>query len=224
MAWEEVWEKVFREQEWGKYPGEDLIRFTARNFYQVPDRSAIKILEVGCGPGANLWYLAREGFSVFGVDGSETAIRQARERLDKECPNWQGQLVVADIMRIPFADDYFDAVIDNEAVCCNLFKNARTIYSEMWRVCKSAGKLHVRTFSTGSWGDHTGTNLEGNAWIVAEGPSLGQGCSRFTSLNELGQLLKGFDLEEIELLTRSVDGRQHTIIEWIIDGVKVRAS
>ena len=60
MSWDATWEEVFRQQEWGKYPGEDLIRFVARNFYNVEKRSDIKILEVGCGPGANLWFIARE--------------------------------------------------------------------------------------------------------------------------------------------------------------------
>ncbi len=56
----------------------------AQNFYNASDRKAIKILEVGCGPGANLWFMAREGFSVYGIDGSEHAIELARRRLDSE--------------------------------------------------------------------------------------------------------------------------------------------
>ena len=63
--WYPVW-KVFVGQTWGKYPGEDLIRFIARNFYSRQIRRDTRILEVGCGPGANLWFLAREGFSFAG--------------------------------------------------------------------------------------------------------------------------------------------------------------
>ena len=105
MSWDPVWENVFRSQAWGKYPGEDLIRFVARNFYGVPDRSAIRLLEVGCGPGANLWFMAREGFTVYGIDGSQTAIDQARARLDAECPGWKGQLWCGDMGKIPAKTD-----------------------------------------------------------------------------------------------------------------------
>ena len=45
MAWNNVWEQVFSSQEWGKYPGEDVIRFVARNFYNLKD-SAILYNEV----------------------------------------------------------------------------------------------------------------------------------------------------------------------------------
>ena len=43
----ELWEGIFSSREWGKYPSETLIRFIARNFYNVSDRKAINILELG---------------------------------------------------------------------------------------------------------------------------------------------------------------------------------
>ena len=69
----EIWEKIFQENEWGKYSSVPVIRFIARNFYKVKDRKNIKILEIGSGTGANLWFCAREGFSVIALEGSQTA-------------------------------------------------------------------------------------------------------------------------------------------------------
>lgn len=63
MSNDNIWNSVFKNQEWGKYPSEDLIRFIARNFYSIKNRLDVKVLEIGCGPGANIWFLAREGFS-----------------------------------------------------------------------------------------------------------------------------------------------------------------
>ncbi len=75
-----IWENIFQNKEWGKYPPIPLVRFVAKNFYNVPNRKEIKILELGFGTGANLWYLAREGFSVYGIEGSKTAVEKAIKR------------------------------------------------------------------------------------------------------------------------------------------------
>ena len=66
------------------YPTEHVIRFIARNYYNVPERGKIKILDFGCGTGAHTWYLAREGFDAYAFDGSESAIRRAKKDLQKK--------------------------------------------------------------------------------------------------------------------------------------------
>lgn len=223
-SWDPVWEDVFSKQPWGRYPGEDLIRFVARNFYSAPDRRNIKILEVGCGPGGNLWFMAREGFSVFGIDRSQTAINQAQRRLDEEAPGWQGNLIVGDIMSLPFDSEFFDAVIDNECVYCNSFKNSQYIYKEIARVTKRNGKLFSRTFAKGTWGEKTGKNVGHNAWIPDRGPLQGKGFARFTGSHEILELLgKAFELDEVELITRTVGGHDsgHLVAEWIIHAHKI---
>jgi SAM-dependent methyltransferase len=220
MGWDPVWEKVFNSQNWGKYPAEDFIRFIASNFYKVSDRKKVRILEVGCGPGANLWFMAREGFSVYGIDGSEHAIHSAHERLDFECPGWNGELVVGDMVELPFDEDFFDAVVDNEAVYCNSFNESRLIYQEMARVCRGGGELFSRTFGIGCWGDKTGQSVGHNAWIVAEGPMEGKGYTRFTDVSEVVELIHPFTLEAIEILSRTVGNRAHQITELLIIGEK----
>lgn len=226
MAWDPVWEKVFTSQSWGKYPGEDLIRFVARNFYGAPKRHARRFLEVGCGPGANLWYLAREGFAVFGIDGSPAAVNSARERLSEESPGWDapprdGRVEVGDILHLPVPDCTFDAALDSEAVYCNSYEHSQKIYREMYRATKRCGRLFVRTFATCSWGDGTGRPVGANAWIVDEGPLAGKGYSRFASLEDLPRLLAPWQIQEVNLITRTVEHRRHEIREWVVEAVKL---
>ena len=38
----EYWEEAFQNNEWGKYPMLELVRFIAKNFYAVKDRKTIK--------------------------------------------------------------------------------------------------------------------------------------------------------------------------------------
>ena len=68
------WNEVYGSRGWGKYPPEELVRFAARTFPEAELRRRLRALEVGCGPGPNLWYLAREGFTIAGIDGSANAI------------------------------------------------------------------------------------------------------------------------------------------------------
>lgn len=223
MAWDAVWEDVFSTRAWGMYPAEDLIRFVARNFYQTPDRAKVKALELGCGPGANLWFLAREGFATYGIDGSETAVKLATQRLDGDCPNWRvlgGEVRVGDFQNLPYEDGYFDFVIDNEAVYCNSFDISHQVYSESARILKKHGLIFIRTFATGCWGEGTGAPLGYNAWKCAEGPFAGKGYARFSSRGDLDKLLDRFKILSVELLTRTEANGTHSIKEWLVTAQK----
>lgn len=219
QATKAVWDSVFAKQPWGKCPGEDLIRFIARNFYGVPNRSQVRILEIGCGPGANLWCLAREGFRFVGIDGSPTAIAQASRRLDEEYPGWRehSELHVGDVSNLPYGTETFDAVIDNECVYCNSFEDSQRIYNEAHRVLRKGGGAVRADFCFGVLGDGTGIPAGQNAWFCDEGPLAGKGLARFTALDEIPVLLDGFELLAVELISRSANDRQHMITEWIIN-------
>ena len=58
------------------FPDESLAKWVGEGLIQ-PGRA----IEFGCGHGRNAIFLARQGFSVEGVDQSETAIAWARERV-----------------------------------------------------------------------------------------------------------------------------------------------
>ena len=225
MTWDPIWERVFANQEWGRYPAEDLIRFVARNLYDVPNRATTRVLEVGPGPGANLWFLAREGFAAYGIEGSPSAAARARQRLDAECPGWNaraggGEVVTGDMVRLPWVEAYFDAAIDSEAVYCNDFEESCRIYREMHRVTRPGGRLFVRTFASGTWGEATGVSMGNRRYIADRGPLAGKGPSRFTALHEIPVLLAPWQIGEINLITRTVHSQSQSVHEWIIEASK----
>ncbi|MFZ2958868.1 MAG: class I SAM-dependent methyltransferase [Candidatus Ozemobacteraceae bacterium] len=231
MPWDPVWEKIFQQNcAWGKYPGEELVRFIARSFASRPDRSACKILEVGCGPGGNLLFFAREGFSVFGIDGSPTAVERARKALDEEFPGLVQQdashvtrfsdVCVGQLLSLPYEEGLFDAVVDNEAICCNSFEESQGIFREINRVLQPGGRLFSRTFARGCYGDGTGTKVGRNAWVVAEGPLLNEGFNRFTDPDEIPELIDPLKVISCEMISRTVENRTQEIRELIIIGEK----
>lgn len=145
MAFDSRWEEIFANRAWGKYPCEEVIRFTARNFYKAPDRKQIRILDLGCGGGATAWYLAREGFDCWGVDGSPSAIRQCEELLRRD--GLSAQLRVEDFAKLSFADASFDAVYDLNSIQHNRFEDIQRVYREVFRVLKPGGFLFSMSLS-----------------------------------------------------------------------------
>jgi SAM-dependent methyltransferase len=69
-----------------------------------------RALDLGCGTGTNSIYLARHGFTTFGVDYSPKAIATARAKARRAgvVVDWQ----VADATRLDFLNAPFDFVLD----------------------------------------------------------------------------------------------------------------
>lgn len=200
MGADMLWDEVFRSRPWGKYPGEDVVRFVARNFYGAPDRASVRLLEVGCGTGANLWYMAREGFCVHGIDAAPTGVRIARERLDLECAGWRergGRVDVGGIIQLDYPDGYFDGVLDVVAICYSGDDAARAIYAELARVTRPGGRLFSRTFAQGCWGEGSGKQYAHNMWECSEGPLKGLGPTRFTCRQDVPGLLSPWRVDRI---------------------------
>jgi ubiquinone/menaquinone biosynthesis C-methylase UbiE len=222
MVWDRGWDKIFSQHSWGRYPAEDLIRFVAREFGNVTERDRVRILEVGCGTGANLWYLAREGFSTYGLDGSSVALQAASERLKEE--GLAAEIAHGDAMALPYPDGFFDAVLDHECLYANTKPDTEVIISEVDRVLKPGGKLFSRTFAVGTYGYGMGVRVEGepHTFRDLQGGALkaGYGVVRFTAEDELTDLYSPLVIESYEYLTRSIDERRHQICEWLVVAAK----
>jgi ubiquinone/menaquinone biosynthesis C-methylase UbiE len=216
-SWDATWEKIFSERPWGKYPGESLIRFVAQNFYnRNRNRKEIKILEVGFGTGANIWYLAKENFSVFGIEGSETGIRIARQRLREE--GLEAELVSGDIVQLPYSDNFFDAVIDCECIYCNDLTNTKIIFGEINRVLQPGGKFYSRTFSTDQFiGKEYETVAENEYTNISTGPLANKGFARLTPQNAVPAIYGShFNIISVDTLNATIENGAVKISELII--------
>ncbi len=215
MGWDNVWEKVFSEQEWGKYPAESLIRFIARNFYKK-DRKNVKILEIGCGPGANIWYLSREGFDTYGIEGSQTAVERAKIRLKSD--NLNADIIKGDILKLPYKDNHFDAVIDVECIYSNSLHDSEIILREVQRVLKNGGLFYSRTFSNnmyiGKSRDDIGEMEYSN---ISDGPFEGKGFARLMDKAAIDNLYGAiFEVLSVDKLEETQNNGARIISEWVI--------
>ena len=221
-AWDSKWENIFQEKEWGKYPNEDLIRFIAGLYKALGDeeKKKIKILKVGCGPGAEIWYLAREGFSTYGVDGSETAIKLCRERLKSE--GLSAEVNVGDMVKLPYDGEFFDAVVDVVSIQHNTPENIAKIFSEIHRVLKIDGHFFSLMRSTRDYLCGYGRQIADNTFTdIPVGDARGSGVIHFFTLPEIGGSLKGrFREFNIEYTERTINSMSYAIAHYVVTAQK----
>jgi len=92
-----------------------------------------RILDLGCGTGANLQFLSRFG-NVIGLDRGAAAARYSSERT--QLPVLQG-----DVVALPFRSDSMDLVTAFDLV--EHIDDDRACVAEMARVCRGGGHLLV---------------------------------------------------------------------------------
>lgn len=216
MTWDPVWEEVFRSREWGRYPQEEVVRFVARAFYRAPDRSRVRILELGCGPGSGAsWFVASEGFRLAGIDGSATAIEKARRRFESE--GLAGEFVQGDIAALPWPEATFDAVLDVVCLACNEESDTRAILREVRRVLVPEGLHFSITPRAGCWGDGSGPRVDATTLAeVREGPFAGLGRTRFATAQSLADLYADFRDLELEYTVRSAEQGTREVTHWLV--------
>lgn len=219
----ELWEEVYSEGALGRFPPEELIRFMARNFGGAEDRSRVRVLELGSGSGANIWYLLHEGYSPSGIEGAATGIERTRERLTEE--GMAARLDAVDLRHgsfetLPWADGSFDAVIDIEAVYANPIKVIRAAINEARRVLKPGGVFFGKMFGVKTTGFETGEALETNTTRnPLTGPCAGFGTCHFFTEDELRGLFAAFSAFELGWVERT-HGTEDFVHEWIVTACK----
>lgn len=129
------WDATFARRKWGGYPDMALVRAVAWEF--PGSRDGLKALEVGCGPGANLWFLARSGFQVTGLDSSIIALNQA-DALVREMTGAAPRLLPLDVAGGSEIPGSYDLIVD---VCC-LQHVATDVPSASRVLSRLAGRLN----------------------------------------------------------------------------------
>lgn len=107
-----------------------------------------EVLDIGCGLGDNAIFLASRGHSVTGLDGSPTAIEEARRRAAEA--GVAVTLAVADATNLTGYDGRFDTVVDSALYHC-LDEDGRHAYiAGLYRATRPGARLHLACFSDGN--------------------------------------------------------------------------
>ncbi len=128
-------------------PSEDLLKFTRwlkRNNDTAPLNSHSSVLDLGCGNGRNLIYLAKTyGIKGVGYDVSNEAIGQAKESSRDLLLKYETRSIVGPIT---IGDQSQDLVLDMMTSHFLVSDERKVLIQEVARILKPGGWLYFKTF------------------------------------------------------------------------------
>jgi len=127
------------------------------------------VLDVGCGTGENLLYVAERGFVAMGIDGAPTAIKKARAKAKRRGLN--AQFEVGDALNLSVPERPFDTVIDSGLFHVFSDEDRPRFTESLGRVVRLGGTYFLMCFSDqqpGDWGPRRVTQAE-IRWTFSDG-------------------------------------------------------
>lgn len=195
-----------------RYPNDALIGFLAGMYSRLPhaERQHIRVLELGCGSGANLWYVAKEGFAAYGIDFAPSGVELCKQVLQQ----WQveAQVQVADMTALPFVDGQFDVIFDVVSMQHLTVAQHQLTFREIQRCLKPTGWFFSYHLAHNPEIAAAATMLDEFTVqdIPAGFPLAGNGQTCLISLERWQAMLEhaGFQHISLETVRRSYQQRQ----------------
>lgn len=140
--------------------------------FSPPDRPRAEtdVLELGFGGGANLWFAARQGFRVAGVEVSDVALEHARHLFEQD--DLKGDLRRSGFVPLPFPDNSFDLAFDRAALSYANWDEAAAAIAEVHRVLRPGGRFLFNPYSKSdsSASDMSPESVDRTPWAAGATP------------------------------------------------------
>lgn len=207
----EVWEGLYAAGRNDlRYPSETLVRLAAG---LLPAAQPLRVLDFGCGTGANTAHLASLGHALHGVEVSASALERARSRMQAAGREAVLQLV-APGARLPFADGFFDAVFAWQVLYYNDRQGWAAAVREIERVLRPGGLVLVATAAPGDVSQRDAQAL-GDAMYRSAVPGQAGSTLTIPAREELQALFPGriLDVGEFSFAFGATHSR-HWIISY----------
>ena len=183
--WDKAWQRVSKpHKELPKLPYiHELTRKLKK--YQVK-----KVLDLGCGSGWLSIFISKYGFDVTGIDASKSAIDLGKMWATEE--NLNVNLLVCDLLNIPFEENSFDAIVCNSVLEHFRFDQAKIIFETIHKILSEKGFL-FGCFDKVGTGKGEYFELEDSTHIYTDEIRKGMMLRNYSD-EELKTLMKDFDI------------------------------
>jgi SAM-dependent methyltransferase len=188
-------------------------------------QSALRVLEIGCGGGAQLWYLAVEGHQPVGLDFAPHALEQAAQLLEKR--RVRAPLVLGEVGAIPFEAESFDLVLDVQTLSHLHDEDLPVAWREVASVLRPGGHFLSMGFTVETYGWTSGRRIGARTVVdIPDGPFADVGqvnfCTEDTTVG-LGASA-GIEAVQAQHQSRTVGSQRLNIAELVYLGRKATRS
>lgn len=145
-----------------RYPHEQLVTFAMKNFPRGG-----KILDLYCGAGRHMKFLAENGFKAYGCDVSEEGLLRC-EKFLKEYDMKAEELSLSNGSIIPFKSDFFDGLFSIGSLMYGTKEQIEQNAKEIHRVLKKGAKAYLNLRSTKDYCHINGKHISKYEVIIDE--------------------------------------------------------
>lgn len=211
-----IWDQLYSTKSpTHQLPSEDLViginRYLPKDEYEGK-----RLLEVGCGPGNNISYLAARGFEAYGVYISPTAIEYAQQRLSHA--KLQAQFHSLESNTYPFEDDFFDVVVIWHVLVYNNESSLQQILNEVRRVLKPTGSILANLPTFRDFSVSNGKQITKNSFALKSiaGNQEGAIVTGAETKEDVALIFSSFDELDIGYSEISIKGTTYS--NWVVYG------
>ena len=217
MSYCNEWESQYQAgRHMSRWPWTELVTLVMR--HAPPGRGFRRVLELGCGIGANIPFFVDLGVEYYSVEGSQTAVAHVHERF----PQLSERVAVGDYTQeIPFSGP-FDLVVDRSSLTCNGTEAISQCFSLLGPRVAAGGRFIAVDWFSVDHGDYKLGQDAGDRYTRSKfstGGFVGTGDVHFFDRPHLLSFSEGYrvlNLQHRRVLEEGAEGERQQMAMWSI--------
>lgn len=214
MSFSKEWDELYSaDTHLSIWPWSDLVSYVMR--YARPSNPNYRVLEIGCGAGANIPFFNNLGVQYYAIEGSAAIV----ERLWERFPEYKETIIVGDFTKdIPFSG-HFDLIVDRASLTHNSTLAIKRCLEFAYDKLRVGGKfIGIDWFST-THSEYQNGTIDDDIFSrrgYTSGPFKSVGRVHFSDKGHLLELFDKFRLTVLEhkSVRREIPDDKFTLDVW----------